>query len=66
MCEKEIYRAREDIPPGSAMKSAFLEFMDGSPVPYQSKMACPECWIVFVSISTDTRETILPFEEEEL
>ena len=60
MCKKEIFRAREDIPFGAAMRSDQLEFMSGEPVPYHSKMACPECWIVFISISTMSKETILP------
>lgn len=59
MCKKEIYRAREDIPFQADMKSSYLEFMDGKPVPHMAKMACPNCWIVFRSISTETRETIL-------
>ena len=64
MCEKEIYRARVDIPYGATMKSDCLEFMDGTPLPYQAKMACPECWILYRSISTETRKTILIYQEE--
>jgi hypothetical protein len=59
MCHKEIYRAREDIPPKSPMSSSFLEFMNGEPVPKHAKQACPNCWIMFRSISTETRQTII-------
>jgi len=58
MCSKEIYRAREDIPPMAPMKSSYLEFMNGEPVPMHAKQVCPNCWIMFRSISTETRQTI--------
>jgi hypothetical protein len=59
MCKKEIYRAREDITFKAPLKSSYIEFIDGSPIPHHSEMSCPNCWIKFNSISTDTRETIL-------
>jgi len=59
MCKKEIYRAKEDIRYAADLKSSYLEFIDGTPVPPNSKMACPNCWIVFCSISTNTRQTII-------
>lgn len=59
MCHVEIFRAREDIPPQAPLKSSYLEFMDGQPVPFQAKKACPNCWILFSSISTETRKTII-------
>ena len=59
MCCKEIFRAREDIPFGAEMKSSYLEFMDGTPLPHMAVKACPNCWIKFRSISTETRQTIV-------
>lgn len=59
LCNKEIYRARQDIPYMAPMASELLEFMDGSPVPFRSEKACPNCWVKFRSISTETHQTIL-------
>lgn len=59
MCKRVIYVAAADIPSGSPLRSKFLLFADGKPVPEHSPQACPECWILFRSISTETRETIL-------
>lgn len=59
MCHKEIYRARQDIPFMAPMASELLEFMDGTPVPFKAETACPNCWIRFRSISTETRQTII-------
>jgi len=59
LCKKEIYRAREDIIENASMKSAYLESMDSSPLNKFSKMACPNCWVMFRSISTETKKTIL-------
>jgi hypothetical protein len=59
MCKAEIYRARIDIPYGTALLSEYLELMDGTPVPKFSRTACSNCWIMFSSISTETRQTIL-------
>jgi len=58
MCSKEIFRARKDIPFGADLKSDYLEFVDGKPVPFNSPTACPNCWVMFRSISTETRRTI--------
>jgi DNA-directed RNA polymerase subunit RPC12/RpoP len=58
MCGVEIYKARVDIPYGAPLKSEYLELMDGKPVPFGAQMACPNCWVMFRSISTKTRQTI--------
>jgi len=58
-CKKEVYRAREDISYGANMASKYLEYMDGAPVKKYTKMACPNCWIIYRSISTKNRELIL-------
>lgn len=58
MCSKEIFRARKDIPHGAPLMSEYLELMNGDPVPFQAPTACPNCWVLFKSISTETKKTI--------
>jgi hypothetical protein len=59
MCKKIIFVAAEDIPHGAPMASRLLRKPDGEVVKKNAVKSCPECWIMFRSISTETAETII-------
>jgi len=59
MCGAIILVAATDIAWGSPLSSKYLKHPDGKPLEHGARKVCPECWIKYRSISTETAETIL-------
>jgi len=58
-CKKHILTALNDVPANTVISSKDFTYADGTVVPHRAKMVCQHCWILYMSISAKTKQTIL-------